>query len=288
MRYVVLGQNQTTPPRWTMTMPAQRDLIFDLGCHIGEDAGFYLQKGFRVVGVEANPNLCARLRECFARPLASGQFTLVEKAIAETSGSIEFYANAVERLGSANRQVAVRSVSRFYVIRVPATTFDILIGEFGVPHYVKIDIQGSDLLCLRQLGRVQERPNFMSIGVQRTALAEGIKLFKELGYRKFQIIDQSRVPAQQCPHPRRRDDRSPTVLVLAHRGCSATSCLMIGALEWARRPLTIKRSSVYVSLERRTHAHTLASVLGIALICDAHIRSDFAILLQRAEELAAL
>ena len=184
-----------------MTMPAQRDLIFDLGCHIGEDAGFYLQKGFRVVGVEANPNLCARLRECFARPLASGQFTLVEKAIAETSGSIEFYANAEERLGSANRQFADRSGSPFDVIRVPATTFDILIGEFGVPHYVKIDIQGSDLLCLRQLGRVQERPNFMSIGVQRTALAEGIKLFKELGYRKFQIIDQSRVPAQQCPHP---------------------------------------------------------------------------------------
>jgi len=84
-------------------MPAQRDLIFDLGCHIGEDAGFYLQKGFRVVGVEANPNLCARLRECFARPLASGQFTLIEKAIAETSGSIEFYANAEERLGSAIR-----------------------------------------------------------------------------------------------------------------------------------------------------------------------------------------
>ncbi len=191
-------------------MPAQSDLIFDLGCHEGQDAGFYLQKGFRVVGVEANPNLCASLRECFARPLATGQFTLIEKAVAETSGSIEFYANANERQGTGNRQFAdqvARSGSPFDIIRVPATTCDFLIGEFGVPHYVKIDIQGDDLICLRQLGRVQERPNFMSIGVtngrksRRAVLAEGIKLFKELGYRKFQLIDQSRVPAQQCPQP---------------------------------------------------------------------------------------
>ena len=186
-------------------MLAQRDLIFDVGCHIGEDASFYLQKGFRVVGVEANPDLCAGLRECFARPIATGQFTLIEKAIAETSGSVEFYANASDRLGTANRgfadQVARCGSPIVDVIRVPAMRFDGLIEEFGVPHYVKIDIEGSDLLCLRQLGRVEGRPNFMSIEGDRALLDEGIKLFKGLGYKKFQLIDQSEVPAQQCPRP---------------------------------------------------------------------------------------
>ena len=36
----------------------QNLLIFDIGCHLGEDSEFYLRKGFKVVAVEANPELC--------------------------------------------------------------------------------------------------------------------------------------------------------------------------------------------------------------------------------------
>jgi len=60
--------------------------------------------------------------------------------------------------------------------------------------------------------------------------------------------------------------------------------MYLGYLDQAR----LRRDETLAQARQRTHAHTLASVLGIALICDAHIRSDLAILLQRAEELAAL
>ena len=60
--------------------------------------------------------------------------------------------------------------------------------------------------------------------------------------------------------------------------------MYLGYLDQAR----LRRHETLAQARERTHAHTLASVLGIALICDAHIRSDLAILLQRAEELAAL
>jgi predicted ATPase/class 3 adenylate cyclase len=50
----------------------------------------------------------------------------------------------------------------------------------------------------------------------------------------------------------------------------------------------LRRQETLAQAHQRTHAHTLASVLGIALLCDAHIQSDVAILLQRAEELATL
>ena len=33
------------------------DLIYDVGMHNGADTAFYLAKGFRVVAVEANPEL---------------------------------------------------------------------------------------------------------------------------------------------------------------------------------------------------------------------------------------
>ena len=36
------------------------DLIFDVGLHHGDDAAYYLSKGFRVVGIEANPQLAER------------------------------------------------------------------------------------------------------------------------------------------------------------------------------------------------------------------------------------
>jgi predicted ATPase len=60
--------------------------------------------------------------------------------------------------------------------------------------------------------------------------------------------------------------------------------IYLGYLDQAR----LRRDETLAQARQRTHAHTLASVLGIALACDAHIRSDLAILLQRTEELSAL
>ena len=47
-----------------------RSLIFDVGCNDGQDADFYLKKGFRVVEVEANPALCEALKKRFADEIA--------------------------------------------------------------------------------------------------------------------------------------------------------------------------------------------------------------------------
>ena len=38
-------------------MTPRKNLIFDIGMHIGQDTEFYLKKGFCVVAVEANPKL---------------------------------------------------------------------------------------------------------------------------------------------------------------------------------------------------------------------------------------
>ena len=43
--------------------PKHHNLIYDVGLHKGEDAEFYLHKGFRVVAFEADPDLIAFCRE---------------------------------------------------------------------------------------------------------------------------------------------------------------------------------------------------------------------------------
>ena len=69
-------------------IPKHRDLIYDVGLHKGEDAEFYLRKGFRVVGFEADPDLIASCRERLSEFIDSGQLMLVEGAIVDP-GSID-------------------------------------------------------------------------------------------------------------------------------------------------------------------------------------------------------
>ena len=59
----------------------QRDLVFDFGFHRGEDTGYYLAMGQRVVAVDASAELIAAGRERFAAQLDSGQLTLVHGAL---------------------------------------------------------------------------------------------------------------------------------------------------------------------------------------------------------------
>ena len=54
----------------------EKDLVYDVGLHKGEDTEYYLKKGFRVIAIEANPQLIseckARFREAIALYRALG------------------------------------------------------------------------------------------------------------------------------------------------------------------------------------------------------------------------
>ena len=137
-------------------------LIFDIGCHDGRDSEFYLKKGFTVVAVEANPSLCRQLKQRFAGQIASGQFLLVEKAIAEQGGDVEFYLNLKASIWGTIRPEYAGAHGAATKIVVPSITFSELIESFGVPHYMKVDIEGADLLCVEGLAHFPQRPRFIS------------------------------------------------------------------------------------------------------------------------------
>ncbi len=62
----------------------QKDLIYDVGFHHGEDTEFYLAKGFKVVAIEAHPGLYRAGLEKFADHIESGRLVLLNLAVAET------------------------------------------------------------------------------------------------------------------------------------------------------------------------------------------------------------
>src|SRR6266571_4096666 len=68
-------------------------LIYDVGMHCGEDTEYYLSRGCRVVGIEANPELVNQLREKFSAEISRGQLQIIAKAIAAKAGRVRFAIN---------------------------------------------------------------------------------------------------------------------------------------------------------------------------------------------------
>ena len=59
------------------------DLVYDVGMHKGEDTDYYIKKGFRVIGFEADPDLAEHCRNRFSNEIENGKLVIVEGAITE-------------------------------------------------------------------------------------------------------------------------------------------------------------------------------------------------------------
>ena len=149
-------------------MQKHSDLIYDVGFHQGEDTAFYLKKGFRVVAFEAHPRLAEQGRVMFADAARAGRFTMVEGAIVSPdewvagTREVTFYVDEVlDTVGSTDQAWTQRFAKRGATTRrvsVAAVDFVDCLRTHGVPHYMKIDIEGSDRFCLESLRHVADLP----------------------------------------------------------------------------------------------------------------------------------
>jgi FkbM family methyltransferase len=163
-------------------------LVFDVGMNVGMDTAYYLSKGCRVIAVEANPVLCEEARHRFAHALRSGQLVIENVGVADDAGTATFYVNERNSEFSAFDLPVASRGGAYHAIQVPTVRFRDLLAKHGVPHYLKIDIEGYDGRCLEALepGRL---PKYVSIEAHE--LHYLLKLWC-LGYRKFKVIDQMR------------------------------------------------------------------------------------------------
>jgi FkbM family methyltransferase len=187
----------------------ERDLIYDVGFHRGEDSEFYLTKGFKVVAIEAHPALCKAGREKFAQDIESGRLVLLNVAVAATSGPISFFESDNDVWGSIQRDAAKRNErlgAGWREITVEGRRFGEILSQYGIPYYMKVDIEGADLLCLEALEEFDDRPRYISIEAEVDVLSgirKQIAALSGLGYAKFKIVRQGHVPLQCCPNPPR-------------------------------------------------------------------------------------
>lgn len=173
------------------------DLIFDVGAHTGEDSDFYLKLGYRVLAIEANPLLAHNLRNRFSKEISDGQYILLEKAVGAAEGNISFYINETKSVwGTANSEWAERNrkLGAFSKeITVQSIRFNDIISTYGCPYYLKIDIEGSDMLCINALSFLDCRPKHISLESTKTSwsdLSSEFDALERLGYKYFKVVKQ--------------------------------------------------------------------------------------------------
>jgi FkbM family methyltransferase len=181
------------------------DLIYDVGVNDGEDSAYYLSRGYRVVGIEADPLLAQRLTERFADEIRAGAFVLVNVGIADQEGEADFWVSERTLWSSFNREMASRDGLSSYPVKVRTRRLADLFTEFGTPFYCKVDIEGYDSVCVRSLD-ADTAPKYLSMEFDVANAAEDLRFLKELGYAQFKIISQAT-----------RSQPSPTLMSLACR-----------------------------------------------------------------------
>ena len=184
------------------------DLIFDVGMHLGQDTAYYLRKGFRVVAVEANPELVRLAGARFAEALADGSLTIVSGAITHAPGdTVTFYTNSEMTIWgttSASRAASTGRGGDLTPITVPTIRFDDVLARWGVPYFMKVDIEGADTVCLEALMGVPEHERPVSVSIESDkrdwdkVLAE-LALLERLGFNRFAVVQQAGVSHNRRP-----------------------------------------------------------------------------------------
>ena len=88
---------------------------------------------------------------------------------------------------SFDKSLGSRNGTEYDVVEIQCTTTKKLFEEFGIPYYMKIDIEGYDHLCLSDLPDSGEKPQYVSC---EAGSPDWLDILQSKGYKKFKIISQ--------------------------------------------------------------------------------------------------
>jgi FkbM family methyltransferase len=193
----------------SMGLSMNRKLVYDVGFNIGQDTAFYLSRGYRVIAIEADPTLAELGRQRFYRDVQEGNLEIVNVGIAEQEGTADFWiCESKPEFNSFHQGIASRDGYSNHSIQIPTARFASVLKRYGTPYFLKIDIEGNEMLCLNDL-QAPTLPKYIAIESecpvddQPRGAADGLRVLRklrDLGYESFKLIDQFTHCSISSPH----------------------------------------------------------------------------------------
>ncbi|KAK9863357.1 hypothetical protein WJX84_009938 [Apatococcus fuscideae] len=132
---------------------AEDKLVFDVGLYDGADTQWFLQQGFHVVGVDANPKFVQAAKERFAEHVEAGKLVLLNAGLDEESGkNMTFY--VAKYLPHSSFEFEKACYTDCQPLDIPVRQCQGLFA-FGRPLYLKIDIEERHYVCVQALQYLQ-------------------------------------------------------------------------------------------------------------------------------------
>jgi FkbM family methyltransferase len=167
------------------------DLVFDVGAHVGNHVRSFASLGCRVVALEPQPDFAWLLRALFAR---SPAISIVEAAVGDVPGraslSISERTPTVTSLATPWRDARAADPDFSHVrwnrrLEIDTTTLDALIARFGMPAFVKIDVEGAEPMVLAGLTRAVPALSFEFLPRALEHVQACVERLATLGHYRF-------------------------------------------------------------------------------------------------------
>lgn len=170
-----------------MTNILAKELIVDIGAHVGTDTENYLKLGYKVISFEANPDLVELNTNKFCKEIENGTLRIIPMGISDRYDNINFYINKSNDEFSSFDKTAGTRGGEYKIVPVQCCKLSDYRNDISNCHYMKIDIERSDIHVLNDLNKLTSLPKFVSVEAHKL---EYLLILYNLGYRKFFLSDQ--------------------------------------------------------------------------------------------------
>lgn len=143
-------------------------LVFDIGANEGFLTDIFEKAGYKVIAVEPAKRNISILKSRFGN---NSNIRIVKAAISDKPGAINFFetenAHAFATASNKWKDSAVKNdpgiIYKTESVSVPAFTIDQLISQYGLPCFVKIDVEGYEESALHGLNQKVSLISFEAI-----------------------------------------------------------------------------------------------------------------------------
>jgi FkbM family methyltransferase len=137
---------------------SEDSLVFDVGANRGKHTRYFLALGASVIAVEPIPRCAKNLRRMYLKR----RVTVVPSAVGDRPSTAMLHISSYaplstlsdEWLQTAQSSPRFRDMSWNETVEVSVTTLDSLIERYGIPDFIKIDVEGFESKVLDGLSEM--------------------------------------------------------------------------------------------------------------------------------------